>query len=226
MHSSFAFLCPKPSKPLCSDLCFLGSILCDLFYSNLLETTLFLLYYSSFPQTLVAAPCSSSDGCKNNKLSLLIVFLEVFATEQRAAKFELSSLNMETFRRWTVFSKTAQSRNTAEALDAKMRGRKKEKFCSISAITGPLLLEEADTEQARQILRASSALKTYVASDVRVQKCSFRLFREKRGCCLFSTAARFCRALLRRKKRPQKPHFRSVFRPGQRLGFFFKKPCT
>lgn len=100
LHVTSSLSCSKRSELLCSDLCFLLHVLCDLFNSSFLESTFFLLHFFYYSISLSALPlvsCVFAEGRKNINLSFLISFIEIFATQQFAAKFELSLLNTRTF---------------------------------------------------------------------------------------------------------------------------------
>lgn len=73
-------------------------------------------------------PCVSCNGCKNIKFFVLTGFVEIFAAEQYAVKFELSSLIVKKLFGWVVQSKAAPSRKVVEVLATKMRKRKKGAF--------------------------------------------------------------------------------------------------
>lgn len=65
------------------------------------------------------------------------------------------------------------------ALEVEVGGRKKGSFVSIIAIPAFLLLQEADTEKVCQTVRASDAVHTCAASEVRVQESFLWRFWEK-----------------------------------------------
>lgn len=71
------------------------------------------------------ASCAFSDGCQNNNFSLLIRFVEIFATKQFAARFELPWVSVKRFLGRAVRSETAPSRKIVKVLEAKMARRKK-----------------------------------------------------------------------------------------------------
>lgn len=67
---------------------------------------------------------ASSDGRSNIKLSLLIGFVKIVASEQLGAKPELSSLSKKILSGRVVLGKMAQSRKIVEALETKVGTRK------------------------------------------------------------------------------------------------------
>lgn len=80
-----------------------------------------------------------SDGRKHIRLSLLIGFVDVFPTEQFAARFELSSLSMNKFLGSGVQAETEPSWRIVEALETRMRACKRESSISVVAIADPPL---------------------------------------------------------------------------------------
>lgn len=125
------------------------------------------------------ASCISSGGRININPPRLILFVDIFATEQIAAKFELPPFNEKMFLGWDVQGRTAPSRRIVEVLKAKREERKKENSTSILAIVDLSLLQEACTDQVRQNVRAPTAVLTYAASDVGVREWFFWLFPKK-----------------------------------------------
>lgn len=144
--------------------------------------------------------CASSGGCKSIKFSLLTGFVEIIGTERFAAKSQLSLLNMKKFLNWVVQCKTGPSRKTVKVLEAKIRGRKRGNLFSIFSITDLPLLREANTEEVRHTIRASIAVYTCAAKDMRVQECIFRLFREKRLSPTLLKDSTFVQNILTKKK--------------------------
>lgn len=102
-----------------------------------------------------------------------------FATGEFAAKFELSSLNMNDFLGCALRGRTALSEKTSEVLEEKMRWRKKRNFNLMLAVLDTPLLRKLGTEQVRQILQVSTAVHARVASVRLVRECYFRVSREK-----------------------------------------------
>lgn len=135
--------------------------------------------------TIAVASCPFFDLPKNIKRFLLIAFAEISASKQCTAGFELSSLSINSFLGCAVEAETAFSRKTLEAPEARMRGRKKRNFTSTFALTAPPVLRATGTRQVCQILRASTALQSYAASDMLVAQWFFRLFRGKTCRLLF-----------------------------------------
>lgn len=84
--------------------------------------------------------------------------MRFLATEQLAANFGLSSLDMKQLLGWFVQSETTPFRKIVEGLEENMEKRKKENFISIFAIKIPPLLPKVGIEQVCQILRASTAV--------------------------------------------------------------------
>lgn len=75
---------------------------------------------------------------------------------------------------------TAPLQNMMELMEAKMGGREKRNFIYMFAITAPLLLREAGTDQVRQILWACTAVHRYVTRDVCLCEWFFRPFWEEK----------------------------------------------
>lgn len=72
--------------------------------------------------------------------------MEIFATDQIAANFELSPLNRKEFLGWAVQYRTIPSQKIVPVQKAKKRERKKESSISIFAIRDPPVLQEVGTE--------------------------------------------------------------------------------
>lgn len=133
------------------------------FSRTFLNPLYFFFTIFSFFSTLQKASCDFVNGLNIN-LYLLVDFAEIFVTKQRSAKLALSSLNTKTFFGWVAQRYTAPSRMIVEELEAKIGGRKKKNFVSIVGTTASPLLQKADTEQFRQILRVWS-FSTQVSSE-------------------------------------------------------------
>lgn len=120
--------------------------LCPFFVTSFTQaflTALFLCFTTIFSLSApVIALCVFSDGHENITLSLLIGFVEIFATKQFAAKFELSPLNVKNFLGWAVQGKAAPLQNIVKKLEAETGS-----FTSMLTIADSPLLRKADTEQ-------------------------------------------------------------------------------
>lgn len=79
---------------------------------------------------------------KNIKFFLPTGFVRISATEQVAAKCELSSLNIKSLMGWTVKGEMDCSRVLVKLLEANMGGRKKGNYYFIFPITALTLCEE------------------------------------------------------------------------------------
>lgn len=113
------------------------------------------------------------DVRKSINIFQLTGFVEINATEQFAAKYELSLLNMKKVSGGIAQSETAPAQNIGRVLDVEMRKRKKGNFISILAIMGSPLLQKATEQQVRQIFRVSTAVHAYAGGEICVPECFF-----------------------------------------------------
>lgn len=109
----------------------------------------------------------------------------------------------------------------AGLLRTKNQSRKADSFSFVFAVVHSPLLSKAVTEQIHQILRTSTAVQTYAASDGHVSAWSFTLLGQKAVSLRFLKATTFLHSVLTRKKEPAKSVFFSIFRQLQKRCFSF-----
>lgn len=111
---------------------------------------------------------------------MLTAFVKIFHTEKIGENLQISAVNIKEFLRCFVGAEIASSQHIVAVLKTSMKSKRAQKFSTIIAATGYLLLRDAGMEQQiRQIRRASKAVQIYAARDAQVPLWSFRLLREK-----------------------------------------------
>lgn len=105
---------------------------------------------------------------RNVDRCLLTGFVKIFQAKELDEKFRTFSLSIKKLLRWAVGAESASLQQVFGVLRTKMRSQKADSFASVFAVTDSSLLREAETDQIRQVQKASTAVECYAASDRRV----------------------------------------------------------
>lgn len=134
-------------------------------FSNYLSFFLSFLFSLSLLFSKNVAFFPSLGTRKNVDCSLLTGFMETFQTKEFYKNIKFSSLNTKRFLKWFLGADRASLQQVAGVLRTKVQSQKAHSFSSIFAVTDPLLLHVAGTEQVCSVLWAPKAVQTYAVSD-------------------------------------------------------------
>lgn len=98
-----------------------------------------------------------------------------------------------------------------------MQGRKLDRFTFIFATTDPSLHCKARAEEIRQVLKASTALKSFAASDGRLCEFCHALFEQTSSSLTFLNRNKFLKIFLKKEQKPWRASFRNTFRQLKRV---------
>lgn len=103
--------------------------------------------------------------------------------------------------KWVVEADSATLQQVVGVLTTKMESRGVNSFAYFVAITGPSLLCMACMAQVCQVLRSSTALQIYAASDGWEREWFFTLYWQKAVSPMFLNGSKLLQSAVRRKKR-------------------------